>query len=390
MNVNDKQLLQSARQFGTPLYVFDRDILASRVQKARDAFSGKARLCYSIKANPFLTGVAPIDMLEVCSPGELSVCEALGIPPRRILYSGVNKTERCIEDALNYGVASLTAESPLHLERIEQAAAKRGICVELLLRLTGGDQFGMDADTVRALVGARAQYPHVRMTGLHFFSGTQKRNPQIIGRELAMLNEFSGALQKDFGFETRKLEYGAGLFADYFGENAEAREEKLLGDAAPFVRKAAERFELTVEMGRFFAASCGAYLTAAEDIKVSDGRRIVIVDGGIHQIHYDGLILAPAPPPVTVLSNPGAPDAEWTVYGSLCSRGDVLARSVKLPNLKPGDILCFRQAGAYAVTEGMALFLSRDIPAVAIAGGKGGAVLVRGHLTTHELNTPKS
>lgn len=387
--MNRETLVKAARQFATPLYVFDTDSLARRVRMVRDAFSDAVRLCYSIKANPFLTGIVPMNVLEVCSPGELNICAALHVPPSHILYSGVNKTARCIEEALDYGVACLTAESPLHLQRIEQAAAKRGHTAELLLRLTGGDQFGMDEDTVRELVKTRDKYPHVHITGLHFFSGTQKRNGKLIERELNMLSGFADALARDFGFETRKLEYGAGLFADYFGENAEAREKQLLQSVAPYVRKAGKRFELTVEMGRFFAASCGAYLTTAEDIKVSGGRHIVIVDGGIHQVNYDGMILAPAPPPITAITNPGATDTEWMVCGSLCSRGDVLARGVRLPKLELGDILCFHQAGAYAITEGMALFLSRDIPAVAMGSDQNGLHLVRGHLSTHQFNTPE-
>jgi diaminopimelate decarboxylase len=384
-----EQLAALAKQYGTPLYVFDTDVLTSRVQKVREAFSDAVRLCFSIKANPFLTGEAQTELLEVCSPGELNVCAALHIPPARILYSGVNKTQRCIEDALDYGVRRLTAESPLHLSRIERAAAERELAVELLLRLSGGDQFGMDADAVRELVRTRAEAPHVRITGLHFFSGTQKRSAKAIERELKLLSEFADSLMADFGFETETLEYGAGLFADYFGADAQASEERLLNEVAPLIRKAAQRFSLTVEMGRFFAASCGFYITAVEDVKSTDGRYYAILDGGIHQINYDGLLLAPAPPPVWALCGKDEPDTEWTLCGSLCSRGDVLARGAILPNLTPGDVLCFGQAGAYAVTEGMALFLSRDLPAVAILSDAGGAKLVRGHRTTHALNTPE-
>jgi diaminopimelate decarboxylase len=388
--MDERRLLTIAKQFGTPLYVFDTDMLNARVQLVRNAFTDAVRLCYSIKANPFLTGVAPVPLLEVCSPGELMICTALKVPPAHILYSGVNKTVKCIEEALDYGVGFLTAESPLHLMRIERAAAQRDIEVELLLRLSGGDQFGMDESTVRELVRTRSSYPHVHISGLHFFSGTQKRSDKIIQRELTMLTAFADSLQADFGFETEKLEYGAGLFADYFGTDARTSEERLLNQVAPFVRKAAERFCLTVEMGRFFAASCGTYITTAEDIKTIDGRRIVIVDGGIHQINYDGLILAPAPPPITVLNNAGPADAKWTVYGSLCSRGDVMARNASLPELALGDILCFHQTGAYAVTEGMALFLSRDMPAVVMASEAGDARLVREHRTTHVWNTPEN
>ena len=386
--MNDERLTRFAAQYKTPLYLFDTDVLARRVALVQDAFSPAVHLCYSIKANPFLTGAAPMELLEVCSPGELKVCAGIGVPPEHILYSGVNKTEQCVEEALSYGVTYLTAESPLHLTRIEAEAARRGIKVEVLLRLSAGDQFGMDAPTLRGLVRSRAEYPHVRMTGLHFFSGTQKRNAKSIERELGMLAEFADALKSDFGFVTEKLEYGAGLFADYFGPDAREREERLLQEVAPFVRQAARRFSLTVEMGRFFAASCGHYLTTVEDIKTTEGKRYAIVDGGSHQIHYDGLVLAPTPPPVAAVNNDAAADTEWTVFGSLCSRGDILARGAMLPPLRLGDILCFGQAGAYAVTEGMALFLSRDLPAVALYSQRDGAMLVRGHGETYALNTP--
>ncbi len=386
--MKNERLLSMAAEYGTPLYVLDTDALERRVQLVREAFSPEVGLCYSIKANPFLINAVPMSLLEVCSPGELEICRACHVPPEHILFSGVNKTLRCIEEALEYGVSRLTVESPLHLERIGQAAAARGLRVSVLLRLTGGDQFGMDADTLRGLVGARNRYPHVRFAGLHFFSGTQKKNARIIGQELQMLTEFADAMERDTGWKAETLEYGAGLFADYFGAEAREREELLLAHTAPYVRRAAQRFHLTVEMGRFFAASCGVYLTTVEDVKTTNGRLYAIVDGGIHQISYDGLLLAPAPPPVSALTNQGVPDREWTVFGSLCSRGDVLARGAMLPALRCGDILCFAQAGAYAVTEGMALFLSRDLPAVALCSERGGARLVRDHGQTYRLNTP--
>lgn len=386
--MNSAKFLEIADRFATPVYVFDTNILAQRVQAVQAAFSSDVQLCYSVKANPFLTGVISVNMLEVCSPGELEVCRALQVPPGHILYSGVNKTLPCIEAAIDYGVTRLTAESPLQLTRIEQVAEARGLIPDVLLRLTGGDQFGMDAETVRRLIETRADYSHVWLTGLHFFSGTQKRNAMVIQRELAMLMQFADTLKQDFGFDMQKLEYGAGLFADYFGTDAEAAEMQLLQDVAPFIRETANRFSFTVEMGRFFSASCGVYLTAVADIKVSDGKNIVIVDGGIHQIHYDGMILAPAPPPITVLNNNATPVTDWTVHGSLCARGDILARSVKLPQLSIGDILCFHQAGAYAITEGMALFLSRDLPAVVLYSEENGPRFVRNHWSTHHFNTP--
>ena len=92
--MTNETLLSLAREYQTPLYVFDADAFKKRAALVKNALGGKIRLCYSMKANPFLLRCLPdeIDMLEVCSPGELTVCENAGADLTRIVFSGVNKT----------------------------------------------------------------------------------------------------------------------------------------------------------------------------------------------------------------------------------------------------------------------------------------------------------
>ena len=90
----DKTALRTAAEkYGTPLYLFDLEAFTARAQRVRAAFGSDVNLCYSMKANPFVLRGLPdvFRWVEVCSPGELTICEKLGIPPERILYSGVNK-----------------------------------------------------------------------------------------------------------------------------------------------------------------------------------------------------------------------------------------------------------------------------------------------------------
>ena len=86
-------LKTAAAEYGTPLYLFDLDAFTARAEKVRAAFGSHVQLCYSMKANPFVLRGLPdvFRWVEVCSPGELTICEKLGIAPERILYSGVNK-----------------------------------------------------------------------------------------------------------------------------------------------------------------------------------------------------------------------------------------------------------------------------------------------------------
>ena len=127
----DKTALRTAAEkYGTPLYLFDLEAFTARAQRVRAAFGSDVNLCYSMKANPFVLRGLPdvFRWVEVCSPGELTICEKLGIPPERILYSGVNKGADDVARAVALGADLLTAESTLHFALIcAAAAAQAGI-----------------------------------------------------------------------------------------------------------------------------------------------------------------------------------------------------------------------------------------------------------------------
>lgn len=384
----DAGILQAlAEEYGTPLYVFDAGAFAARTARVQAALEDVA-LCYSMKANPFLLQTLPdtFRWVEVCSPGELRICQRLGVEPGRILYSGVNKGEADIEAAICCGAGMLTAESPLQLERIHRCATQQNRIVNVLLRLTAGSQFGMEEAVLTALIAQRAALPAVRIAGIHYFSGTQKRKSAVIAQELDHLDTLLTQLHTDFGFTARQVEYGPGLAAEYFREPYEARDMALLVEAAEPLRAFAGRWPLTVEMGRFFAAPCGVYLTRVADTKCCGGVRYAICDGGMHQIKYDGQAMGMQRPPLAVLGGEARETEPWTICGSLCTTADVLVRQAELPALQAGDVLVFSRCGAYAVTEGSAAFLSREMPRVVLVEG-GANRLLRDFFYTDILNT---
>ena len=390
--MTNEQLLSLAREFATPLYVFDADAFAKRVRLVKDALGEKIRLCFSIKANPFLLRCLPeeISFLEVCSPGELTVCENAGADLGAIVFSGVNKTRECVERAMDDGVAVFTAESPLHCEHIEAAAAERGIEVPVLLRLTSDNQFGMDEDLVVELCARqKTDFPHIRFVGLHYFSGTQKKRPSLIGRELDKMDALAGRVKEETGVAFTHMEYGPGLWIDYFGEDPDSAEEALLAEAAPVIRPMGEKYVLTVEMGRYYSAPCGAYLTTVMDVKTNCGFHYAIVDGGLHQMNYDGQMKGTQVPDIRRLTGVGGEPGDWCICGSLCTPNDVLVRRVSMPAPERGDILAFCRTGGYSICEGFAFLLSRDLPAVVIWSERDGAHIAREHIGLDPLNTPK-
>ena len=150
----------------TPEYVFSADRFAERIGLISEALPG-IPLVYSMKANPFLLHCLPekIDMVEVCSPGELAICENLSVPGEKILYSGVVKGSEDSLRAVKLGAKYLTAESKNQFEIVKKAAEETGIRADILLRLSSGNQFGMSREDLLSIIETERDSSSVRIAG---------------------------------------------------------------------------------------------------------------------------------------------------------------------------------------------------------------------------------
>lgn len=387
--MNSEALQDIAASFATPAFIFDADEFGRRAKNVKSAIGG-ASLCYSIKANPFLLACLPeeIDRVEVCSPGELAICRRVGVDPSTVVYSGVNKGSEDIAEAIEYGAELLTAESLRQLGLINAAALAAGKRVRVALRLTSGNQFGMDSENLKRAVAEKGSYEGVDIVAIHYYSGTQKKKLAVVEKELAELEKLADTLEERFGLSGISLEYGPGLPADYFGDDPEGRDMAVLAEAGAMIAAVAARRSVTVEFGRFLASPCGTYLTAAADIKNNNGENFVICDGGINHLKYYGQTMAMQTPPITLLGDHGEKTEDYTLCGSLCTTADILVRKVTLPALSVGDVLAFGRCGAYSVTEGIGLFLSRQLPRIVLRSERGGNRLLRDFYGTDILNSP--
>ena len=194
-------------------------------------------------------------------------------------------------------------------------------------------------------------------------------------------------MEERTGFQLEQLEYGPGLSVPYFRGQEDHRDSDL-NELVRAVEGMEWKGSVMLEMGRALAADCGYYLTSVKDIKQSNGRRYCIVDGGIHQLNYDGQIRGMYEPVFRVWpkSQAGA-ECQWTVCGSLCTVNDVLMQKAVIRNLKAGNVLIFERAGAYAMTEGMALFLSHELPEDLLYSKEMGWKPVRDRIQTYHWNT---
>lgn len=388
--MNEEKLRELAVSLDTPSYVFDTDILTERARWIADTIR-PAKLCFAMKANPFLVKVLDgyVERYEVCSPGEFRICVQNGLDMKKIVLSGVNKEYEDVRYAMEQGVVHYTAESRGQFYLVSRCAEELDRHVEILLRVTSGNQFGMSEEDVRHLIRERDKYPYVNIRGLQYFTGTQKKVIKKIAAEVEYIEEQIRRLEEEEGFVTKELEFGPGLGVPYFTKDDFAEDRSLLESFMELFREK-RPYEVTFEMGRYLTASCGYYMTKIMDQKRNDAVNVCIVDGGINHVNYYGQNMAMKTPILSYF--PQHPleqekEEEWTVYGSLCTVADILLKKLPLCDARVGDYLVFHNIGAYSVTEGIYLFLSRRMPKIYLYGEKEGVRLVRGALETWPWNT---
>ena len=297
---------------GTPAYVFDLDVLRDRLKMIKDTLGEEIGICYAMKANPFVVGDIDevVDRYEVCSPGEFKICEKAEVPMKKVVLSGVYKeavdTKRIVaayKDDILY-----TAESVNQFHLVNDAAVENGIVVNMILRITTGNQFGIDEVELCEIIADRAKYKGVNIVGIQHFSGTQRKNLKIYKEELNYCDSLIKKLKEDYEFEAEELEFGTGFFFEYFqpkakkGEAEMSQEESeanarredviLLEEFSKLLSEMEFSGRITLEIGRFIVASCGRYYTSIVDKKHNCDIDFCIVDGGIHQLNYFGQMMA--------------------------------------------------------------------------------------------------
>ena len=407
--VGVNELKEIAIKCGTPSYIFDTDELCARIDAMQQILGCGVTVCYAMKANPFLISVLDkkLDKFEVCSPGEFAICEKEGINREKIVLSGVNKEKKDILYTMKTGAVGIyTVESLNQLELINSCAVECGIKVKVLIRVTSGNQFGINERQVYEIADRKDELNGIIIEGIQCYSGTQKKKLSQIEAEVVWLQAIAHTCETEHGVKLKEIEYGPGLSVDYFvTDKCDSMNTGFdeLKEFAVMIKEMSEKFNVTLEMGRYIAATCGILISRIADMKMNDTTRYAIIDSGINHINYYGQAMAMKKPRCEFIPMEytegfaDGTDHEVEVYsqgvqpynicGSLCTVGDVIVKNLELKDAKIGDMIAFYNIGAYSVTEGIYLFLSRRMPAIVMYSKKTGYRIVRNPVDTFLINS---
>jgi diaminopimelate decarboxylase len=362
-------LVALADAVGTPFYCYSTATLERHYRVFADAFADvKSLVCYSLKANSNQSVLKTLAKLgagaDVVSGGELMRARAAGIPPDKILFSGIGKTEAELRQALAEDVLCINVESEPELELLSRLAVETGRTARVSIRVnpdvdsgshakisTGKSEnkFGVPLVHARAVYARAAKLPGIKVTGVDVHIGSQITDLGPLESAFRKLADFVHTLRGD-GHTISHVDFGGGLGIPY---HLDQTAPPAPAAYAEMVKRVSHNLGCTLmfEPGRMIVGNAGILVTRVIYLKHGDAKNFVVIDAAmndlirptLYEAHHDIL-------PVR-LAEPGAHEIVADVVGPVCETGDYLALGRTMPEPKPGDLLAIMTAGAYGAVQ---------------------------------------
>ena len=396
-----------AKEFKTPLYVMDEELIRKNCRAYKNAidryYGGKGLILYANKAfcSLYTCRIAMEEGLglDVVSGGELYTAIKAGFPMDKICFHGNNKTPDELEMAVINKVGRIVVDNIYELLALDGISKKHNTVSKIMFRIkpgidahthqfiqTGGidSKFGVALENGEAMeiVKQAKELSGVSLVGLHCHIGSQIFEIAPFVKAAEVMMNFIADIKEETGIEIGELNLGGGYGIMYTNEDDPLPYDAYMEPVANAVRKTAEARNIALpfiymEPGRSIVASAGITLYTVGGVKdIKNVRKYVSVDGGMADnprfILYEAKYTA-------VLANDARrePSEVVTVAGKCCESGDVLLKDALLPEIKPGDTLAVLATGAYNYS--MASNYNR-IPrpcVVSVSGGRARVVIKR-------------
>jgi diaminopimelate decarboxylase len=388
MNIQGIEYTELAERFGTPLYVYDGDVLLRTLSALSEALHPALEAFFSLKSNPNVSVFATLReggaRAEVSSLVELRTALLAGAEARNIIFLGPGKSDDELAACLLAGVYAIVAESFDEVDRIDRLAAGRGVRQRVLLRINpsftvrgsrltmGGRalQFGIDEALVLAAGDLSSRWRNAEPAGIHVYMGTRILDADIIRRNTSYILNLADRVAAATGIPLEAVDIGGGMGVAYFDGEEDLDEKRVADCINPLIDEFARTHpgtRLLIESGRFLTARAGVYVVSVRYVKESMGKWFAVADGGTnHHMAAVGIgSYTKRNFPVVLLNRPhdDSEPGPWTITGPLCTPNDTLLKGAVLPRLREGDLLGITRSGAYGPSASPGWFLSHGFPA---------------------------
>ena len=386
LHTEDVALSDIAAEVGTPFYVYSTATLERHFRLFDDALSGMDHLvCYAMKAASNQSIIKTLAALgagmDVVSGGEYLRAIKAGVPPDRIVFSGVGKTRAEMEMIVQGGVRQVNVESEPEMVLLDKVARAHGKKIPITIRVnpdvdakthakiaTGKSEnkFGIPITKARDVYAIAAKLEGLEIVGIDVHIGSQLTDLEPFGLAYRKVAELTETLRAD-GHDIRRLDLGGGLGIPYVRGN---EAPPLPADYGALIKREVGHLgcEVEIEPGRLIVGNAGLLVSSVIYVKEGEGRNFLILDAAMNDLirpamydaHHD---IVPVQEPKA-----GADYADFDVVGPVCETGDTFARNRALQRLEDGDLVAFRSAGAYGAVMASEYNSRPLIPEVLVKG----------------------
>ena len=364
--MDDLSLNDLARKHGTPLYVYSRRAMLAALAPYQKALQGRPHLvCFAVKSN---SNVAVLQTFaqagcgfDIVSGGELERVLAAGGDAGKVVFSGVGKSRREMQQALEAGVRCFNVESTAELEVLSEVATQIGRTARVSLRVnpdvdagthpyisTGlkGNKFGVAHEVAVATYQRAAQLPGIEVVGIDCHIGSQITEIAPYLDALDRVLDLVEAIEAT-GVTLHHLDLGGGLGITYTDETPPAADVLIAQLLAKIDVRGHGHREIVFEPGRSLVGNAGVLLTEVMFLKPGEQKNFCVVDAAMNDLMRPALYEA-FMGIVNTRQREGATEV-WDVVGPVCESGDWLGRDRAL-QVQAGDVLAVLSAGAYGMT----------------------------------------
>jgi diaminopimelate decarboxylase len=388
-------LADLAQAVGTPFYCYSTATLERHYRVFADAFAGLPSLvCYAVKANSNQAVIATLAKLgagaDVVSGGELKRALAAGVPPDKIMFSGIGKTEAELALALDENIFCVNVESEPELDLLSAIAAGKGRTAHVSVRVnpdvdakthakiaTGKSEnkFGIPISHAREIYAKAATLPGLLVVGVDMHIGSQITELSPFDDAFALLSDFVRTLRSD-GHTISHVDLGGGLGIPYREDNEPPPDPSAYAEV---VKRATRGLDckLIFEPGRLIVGNAGILVTRVLYLKRGEAKTFVIVDSAMNDLIRPTLYEAHHEIQPVTEPSPGARRILADVVGPVCESGDFLALDRDLVEPRPGDLLAVMTAGAYGAVQSGTYNTRPLIPEVLVRDGEWAVVRPR-------------
>ncbi|MBQ9688820.1 diaminopimelate decarboxylase [bacterium] len=365
-------LVELAKKYSTPLYVFDEQSLRQMLHQYKEAFSrySNVQLLYASKAclNTAIAKIASDEGFgfDVVSGGEIYTVYKSKADMSKVVFNGSNKSEKELELALELGVGRFSVDNFYELELLNSLTDKK---VDILLRITPGiechthdyiktgqldSKFGFDMSQIdEAIELVLTKYKNLNLRGLHAHIGSQIFELEVYRDEVNILVNEILRIKEKFGIELGEINIGGGIGVKYTEEDSPVSVYEVSDTIIDELEKLIEKnnlksLKLYLEPGRSVVSQAGVTLYTIGSSKTVqfNGHKYIAIDGGMADNPRPSLYGAKYHAEIAN-NKDSAPIEHVTVAGKFCESGDILIEQINLPQPKTGDILCVFNTGAY-------------------------------------------